>query len=204
MTNFGRFRDFCTDFRAVVPFFHSLGSVHLHGNSTPRPKDLKGFYRCLVMGGNPRIFRRALPSGENVAGCRPLQRMSLERGRAGDGLKLAEAAENWPRVDGHRQFADIPEVAMTSTTAPGVTHRWTNLRSYADEVAAARSAAGFHYRFSSTVGRDMGRQIGAPTIKTNHAAARVNFTAVNSERRRPRRALGGTLQRLPVRQNLGR
>jgi hypothetical protein len=26
---------------------------------------------------------------------------------------------------------------MTSPTAPGVTHRWTNLRAYADEVSAA-------------------------------------------------------------------
>jgi hypothetical protein len=62
--------------------------------------------------------------------------------------------------------ADIPEVAMTSTTAPGVTHRWTNVRAYADEVAAARIVAGFHYRFSNVVGQDMGRQIGAYTVKT--------------------------------------
>ena len=60
--------------------------------------------------------------------------------------------------------ADIPEVAMTSPTAPGVTHRWTNLNAYADEVAAARIAAGFHYRFSTVVGQDMGRQIGIHTV----------------------------------------
>jgi hypothetical protein len=62
--------------------------------------------------------------------------------------------------------ADIPEVTMTSTTAPGVTHRWTNLHAYADEVAAARIAAGFHYRFSTVVGQDMGRQIGTHTVET--------------------------------------
>jgi hypothetical protein len=56
--------------------------------------------------------------------------------------------------------ADIPEVTMTSTTAPGVTHRWTNVWSYADEVSQARIYAGFHYRFSTRVGQDMGRQIG--------------------------------------------
>jgi hypothetical protein len=56
--------------------------------------------------------------------------------------------------------ADIPEVAMTSTTAPGVTHRWTNVWAYADEVSLARIYAGFHYRFSTRVGQDMGRQIG--------------------------------------------
>jgi hypothetical protein len=56
--------------------------------------------------------------------------------------------------------AEIPEVAMTSPTAPGVTHRWTNLNAYADEVAQARIYAGFHYRFSAEVGQDMGRKIG--------------------------------------------
>jgi hypothetical protein len=62
--------------------------------------------------------------------------------------------------------ADISEVTTTSPTAPGVTHRWTNLRVYTDEVAAARIAAGFHYRFSTVVGQDMGRQIGAYTVQT--------------------------------------
>jgi hypothetical protein len=62
--------------------------------------------------------------------------------------------------------ADIPEVTMTSPTAPGVTHRWANLHAYADEVAAARIAAGFHYRFSTVVGQDMGRQIGIHAVKT--------------------------------------
>jgi hypothetical protein len=61
--------------------------------------------------------------------------------------------------------ADIPEVTMTSPTAPGVTHRWTNLNAYADEVAVARIAAGFHYRFSTVVGQDMGRQIGLHAVK---------------------------------------
>jgi hypothetical protein len=56
--------------------------------------------------------------------------------------------------------ADIPEVAMTSPTAPGVTHRWTNIRAYTDEVSHARIWAGFHYRFSVRVGQDMGRKIG--------------------------------------------
>jgi hypothetical protein len=56
--------------------------------------------------------------------------------------------------------ADIPEVVLTSSTAPGVTHRFTNLRAFADEVASARIWAGFHYRFSTRVGTDMGRKIG--------------------------------------------
>ena len=62
--------------------------------------------------------------------------------------------------------AEIPEVAMTSSTAPGVTHRWTDLRSYADEVAQARIWAGFHYRFSTVVGQDMGRKIDQHVVKS--------------------------------------
>jgi hypothetical protein len=55
---------------------------------------------------------------------------------------------------------DIPEVAMTSSFAPGVTHRFTSLRAYAEEVAMARIYAGFHYRFSAAVGSEMGQKIG--------------------------------------------
>jgi PAP2 superfamily len=62
--------------------------------------------------------------------------------------------------------ADIPEVSMTSATAPGVTHRWTNVWAYADEVALARIYAGFHYRFSTRVGQDMGRQIGRLVVES--------------------------------------
>jgi hypothetical protein len=61
--------------------------------------------------------------------------------------------------------ADIPEVTMTSPTAPGVTHRWTNIRAYNDEVSYARIWAGFHYRFSVRVGQDMGRSIGQYVVK---------------------------------------
>ena len=56
--------------------------------------------------------------------------------------------------------ADIPEIVMTSPSAPGVTHRWTNIRAYTDEVSQARIWAGFHYRFSTRVGQQVGRKIG--------------------------------------------
>jgi hypothetical protein len=62
--------------------------------------------------------------------------------------------------------ADVPEVVMTSPTAPGATHRWTNIRAYADEVAYARIWAGFHYRFSVRVGQEMGRKIGEYVVKS--------------------------------------
>jgi PAP2 superfamily len=61
--------------------------------------------------------------------------------------------------------ADVPEVTMTSPTAPGVTHRWTNIRAYNEEVSLARIWAGFHYRFSTRVGQDMGRKIGEYVVR---------------------------------------
>jgi hypothetical protein len=60
---------------------------------------------------------------------------------------------------------DIPEIAVTSPTAPGVTHRWTNMAAFTEEVANARIWAGFHYRFSTRVGTDMGHQIGEYVVK---------------------------------------
>jgi hypothetical protein len=60
---------------------------------------------------------------------------------------------------------DIPEVAMTSPTAPGVTRRWTNLDAFTDEVAHARIWAGFHYRFSTRVGTDTGLKIGQYVVQ---------------------------------------
>jgi hypothetical protein len=60
---------------------------------------------------------------------------------------------------------DIPEIADTSPTAPGVTHRWINMTAFTEEVANARIWAGFHYRFSTRVGTDMGLQIGDYVVK---------------------------------------
>ena len=60
---------------------------------------------------------------------------------------------------------DVPEIAITSPAAPGVTHRFTNLTAFTEEVANARIWAGFHYRFSTRVGTDMGRQIGEYVVK---------------------------------------
>ena len=60
---------------------------------------------------------------------------------------------------------DIPEVALTSPATPGVTHRWTNMTALTEEVANARIWAGFHYRFSTRVGTDMGLQIGEYVVK---------------------------------------
>jgi len=54
----------------------------------------------------------------------------------------------------------LPLLSLTSPTAPGVTHRWSNLDDFTTEVANARIWAGFHYRFSTRVGTSLGRQVG--------------------------------------------
>lgn len=61
--------------------------------------------------------------------------------------------------------AEISEVSLTSPTAPGVIHHWTNVRAFTDEVSQARIWAGFHWRFSTKVGQDMGYRIGAYVVE---------------------------------------
>jgi hypothetical protein len=61
---------------------------------------------------------------------------------------------------------EVAEVSVTSSTAPGVTRKWTKLSDYADEVSNARVWAGFHYRFSTEAGKEMGRKIGELTVAT--------------------------------------
>jgi hypothetical protein len=61
---------------------------------------------------------------------------------------------------------DIGTLTMTSATAPGVTRSWSRLDDYVNEVSNARVWAGFHYRFSTEVGKDMGRKIGELTVAT--------------------------------------
>jgi len=61
---------------------------------------------------------------------------------------------------------DIAPVTMTSVTAPGISRRFTRLTDYEEEVSNARVWAGFHYRFSTVVGRDMGRKIGERALAT--------------------------------------
>jgi hypothetical protein len=63
------------------------------------------------------------------------------------------------------------DVSLTSSTAPGVTRKWTRLQDYSDEVSNARIYAGFHYRFSTEVGKDMGRKIAELTLATQLRSA---------------------------------
>ncbi|MGY3619877.1 vanadium-dependent haloperoxidase [Bradyrhizobium sp. USDA 10063] len=61
---------------------------------------------------------------------------------------------------------EFGEFSLTSPAAPGVTRKWTRIQDYSDEVANARIYAGFHYRFSTEVGKQMGRKIGELTVAT--------------------------------------
>jgi hypothetical protein len=61
---------------------------------------------------------------------------------------------------------EFGEFSLTSPSAPGVMRKWTRLQDYSDEVANARIYAGFHYRFSTEVGKDMGKKIGELTVST--------------------------------------
>jgi hypothetical protein len=60
---------------------------------------------------------------------------------------------------------EMPEVSIASPTAPGVVHHWTSMRAFSDEVSEARIWAGFHYRFSTRAGQDMGQKIGEYVAK---------------------------------------
>jgi hypothetical protein len=61
---------------------------------------------------------------------------------------------------------EVGEITLASPTAPGITRKWTRLQDYSDEVSNARVYAGFHYRFSTEVGKDMGKKIGELTVGT--------------------------------------
>jgi len=61
---------------------------------------------------------------------------------------------------------EVGEITLSSPTAPGVTRKWTRLQDYSDEVANARIYAGFHYRFSTEAGKEMGKKIAELTLST--------------------------------------
>jgi PAP2 superfamily len=72
---------------------------------------------------------------------------------------------------------EVGEISLTSPTAPGVTRKWTRLQDYSDEVAVSRIYAGFHYRFSTEAGKDMGKKIGELTATTQLQGAATSAQA---------------------------
>jgi hypothetical protein len=63
-------------------------------------------------------------------------------------------------IESYGGLRDVQEIFLTSPTTPGITHRWSSLDAFTDEVANARVWAGFHYRSSGRVGTAMGREVG--------------------------------------------
>jgi hypothetical protein len=63
-------------------------------------------------------------------------------------------------IESYGGLRDVQEISLMSPTAPGVTHRWSSLEAFTNEVANARVWAGFHYRSSGKVGTAMGREVG--------------------------------------------
>lgn len=61
---------------------------------------------------------------------------------------------------------EMGEITLVSPNAPVVTRKWSRLQDYSDEVSNARIYAGFHYRFSTEVGKEMGQKIGELTVAT--------------------------------------
>ena len=54
----------------------------------------------------------------------------------------------------------LQEFSLTSPMVPGITHRWSSLDAFKNEIANGRVWAGFHYRSSARVGTEMGREVG--------------------------------------------
>ena len=61
----------------------------------------------------------------------------------------------------------MPKLSGTSPTLPGVTHTWSSVADFTQEVASARIYDGVHYRNSTEVGSAMGRKIGELSAAKN-------------------------------------
>lgn len=57
-----------------------------------------------------------------------------------------------------------PVLSTTSSTANGALRRWPSVEAFMQEVGNARIYDGVHYRFSTEVGADMGRKVGALAV----------------------------------------
>lgn len=77
-------------------------------------------------------------------------------------IAAAAVAEVLQRVAGD----GVGELTLTSPLSPGVTRKWRRLEDYSNEVSVARIYAGFHYRFSTDVGKSMGKKIGELAVTT--------------------------------------
>ena len=63
-------------------------------------------------------------------------------------------------IEAYGGLQGVQDISLTSSTAAGVTHHWSSLEAFTNEVTNARIWAGFHYRSSGRVGTAMGREVG--------------------------------------------
>ncbi len=54
----------------------------------------------------------------------------------------------------------LPDLSLSTPTAPGVTRRYTRLQEVVDEISNARIWGGIHWRTDQTAGETLGRQVG--------------------------------------------
>jgi PAP2 superfamily len=58
-----------------------------------------------------------------------------------------------------------PTLSTVSVTANGAVRRWSSVEDFVQEVGNARVYDGVHYRFSTEIGTEMGRQVGTLAVK---------------------------------------
>ncbi len=61
--------------------------------------------------------------------------------------------------------ASMPVLSTNSVTAMGAKRSWTSVEDFVQEVSDARIYDGVHYRYSTTVGNVMGKEIGELAVK---------------------------------------
>src|SRR5690348_1513618 len=83
------------------------------------------------------------------------------------GISLRSLHSEPLRCGGHPKVARQRRNSGSVIDEPLPTRgHFTNLRAFSDEIANARICAGFHYRFSTIAGSEMGQKIGAYVVKS--------------------------------------
>jgi hypothetical protein len=73
-----------------------------------------------------------------------------------------------------------PSLQTSSPSAKGATRRWSSVDEFVREVASARVYEGVHYRFSTTVGIEMGQKIGELALAPPTTSTDTGTTYLNS------------------------
>ena len=178
-TTIGRFW-FLTGARTFNPIVHQVAKAKEHGRCR-----LRASLRPRLDGRSGRLHRRIrceiclqfLASGDGDPQCRSNRQQgdaarcivaAARRHADAPGISLRALHHLGRRAAvlqavvgrvGRRDHADEPDRARRHPQVDA-------LQDYSDEVSNARIYAGFHYRFSTEVGKDMGKKIGELTVTT--------------------------------------